>query len=102
MTNNGSAITVRLRKEEEFMNKNLIHFVIVGVIAGFCVSAKAAPSNQDNREIAMAKCTRDDSQKKNGNGKCSEDNNSQGDQSNASSQVKGKRKSAAQKVLYGK
>jgi hypothetical protein len=90
------------------MKKDLIKFALVGLVAGFCLSAAAAPSNKDSKEIAMTKCTKDESKKKNGNGNDDKGNgscsscNSQGDQSNASSQVKGKRKSAAHKVLYGK
>jgi hypothetical protein len=98
------------------MNKDLIKLALIGVAAGFCLSAKEAPSTKNNKEIAMSKCTKDNGQKKNGHGNgscsscgsdegdssCSSNCSNQGDQSDASTQMKGKRRSAAQKVLQGK
>ena len=107
------------------MNKDFVKFALIGLTAGFCLSAQAAPQKND-KEIAMSKCSKDNSQQKNGgngscNGSCSNGNgnsscssngksknsscssscNSSDDQSDAAPQMKGKRKSAAQKVVQG-
>jgi hypothetical protein len=39
------------------MNKNLLKIVMVGVIAGFCISAK------ETQEIAMSRCSKDNGKK---------------------------------------
>ena len=95
------------------MNKDLIKLALIGMTAGFCLSAKEAPSSSADKEIAMTKCSKEKPQTNGGSGSsCSgsddEENDgsscncgpSQGDQS-SSSQMKNKRKSAAQKVVQG-
>lgn len=107
------------------MKKDLLKLTLIGVTAGFCLSAKEAPASTSGKEIAMVKCSKDSGQmRNNGNGNgnggscgsgCSspveeepEDNScksgckDQGDQSDASSAMKNKRRSAAQKVVQGK
>ena len=110
------------------MNKDLIKLALIGMTAGFCLSAKEAPSSSADKEIAMTKCSKEKPQTNGGGSSCSgskgsscsgssgsscsgsddEENDgsscncgpSQGDQS-SSSQMKNKRKSAAQKVVQG-
>jgi|GEM_PF-1869166 hypothetical protein len=105
------------------MKKDLVKLAIVGLLAGFCLSAQGAPS--DAGEIAMSKCTKDDMKKSqnrnngmldddeegdnsdvngcNGPSGCG-DNSGQnnGDQQSSKVQMmQSKRKSAAQKVVEG-
>ena len=100
------------------MNKDLVRLAMIGLAAGFCLSAQASPT-KDKRELAMAKCTKDNSK----NGDSCDDSSSCGGKSNcnscnssssynpgagaksnestAATEVKHKRKSAARKVLEG-
>ena len=100
------------------MNKDLLKMALIGVSAGFCLSAQT-PEFLEGKEIAMTKCTRDadaNVQKAPSNGtnnmtpqdSNSDDNDSagsngseQGDNQSQSSSsgMKAKRKSAAQKVV---
>lgn len=99
------------------MKKDLVRLAMIGLAAGFCMSAEAAPTIRSN--IAMSKCSKDTSDKgnnsddqsscsgKSGCGSCSSSslytpsNQSKADESTAKSEVKSGRKSAAQKVLEG-
>jgi hypothetical protein len=97
------------------MKKNLVKLAMIGLAAGLCVSAKAAPAKK-TQEVAMAKCSKD----KNGKRKCDTScNNRERDCgcSNTTSagrngytldsfepentDIAARRKSAAQKVLEG-
>ena len=99
------------------MNKDLVRLAMIGLAAGFCCSADASPS-KNNREIAMTKCTKDTSRQDGscgGDSSCSSKSNCnsnssstynpnsglQSDESTATTEVKHKRKSAAQKVIEG-
>lgn len=96
------------------MKKNLIKIALIGIAAGFCLSAKAAPAKK-NQEVAMTKCSKENGKKKcdsscaskNGdagcNGKTSAGRNNyyQGKLKPKTGEIAGKRKSAAQKVMEG-
>lgn len=95
------------------MNKNLIKLALIGLAAGMCVSAKAAPK-QKNQEVAFSKCSKEES-----NRKCDQSCGAKPDKGCGSStsagrnnysgekyvpkktDIAGKRKSAAQKVMEG-
>ena len=100
------------------MKKDLVKLAIVGLLAGFCLSAQGAPS--DSNEIAMSKCSKDNTQKSQ-NRNNDQDNdgsdangcggpNGCGDspeqdtgdqQSDKVQMMQSKRKSAAQKTVEG-
>lgn len=100
------------------MNKDLLKIALIGLAAGFCISAKAVPAKK-NQEVAMSKCTKENGKKKKCGSSCSEDNsgcNAKGTGCNTSSrcnnykteefkpnprEIAAKRKSAAQKVMEG-
>lgn len=96
------------------MKKNLIKIALIGIAAGICLSAKAAPAKK-SQEIAMAKCTKENGKKKcesscsckNGdagcNGKTSAGRNNYMKEKfkPKKGEIAGKRKSAAQKVMEG-
>lgn len=84
------------------MKKNRLSLVIAAASMAFCLSA--ASLNSHSEEVAMAKCSKEDSSCKmddedTSDMSCKSCKNS--DQSDASSEVKAVRKSAAQKVLEG-
>jgi len=100
------------------MKKDLVQLAMAGLVAGFCLSAASPP-------LAMGKCSRDGEQPSSGT--CTGDSCSGGesapeadsescssntscstsgascstDESDASSQLKSQRKSAARKVIEG-
>jgi hypothetical protein len=94
--------------EYDFMTKNLIKLAMLGLMAGFCLSAAAAPK-EENKEMAMSKCSKEtapDADKDGGGGcsgpkGCGSMSGSKEDQSDAQSNMSNKRKSAAHKVVYG-
>jgi len=84
------------------MKKNGLSLVVAAAAVTFCLSAASPTSHSE--EVAMAKCTKEDTSCKvdsedTSDVNCKSCKNS--DQSDASSQVKTVRKSAAQKVLEG-
>jgi hypothetical protein len=97
------------------MNKNIMKIVLIGIAAGFCVSAKAVPEKKQKQTVA--KCDKKDkSCGKKCKGKCQSTNNSYNTVSNeedirnnysnekytfGSDEIAAKRKSAAQKVMEG-
>ena len=105
------------------MKKDLVRLATVGLLAGFCLSAQGAPS--EKQEVAMSKCSKDNTQKsQNENDGMSDDNhcsgngddnhcsgnsgcnNSEGDsdsnqQAGKMQTMQSKRKSAAQKAVEG-
>jgi hypothetical protein len=99
------------------MNKDLLKIALIGLAAGFCISAKAVPAKK-NQEVAMSKCTKENGKKNKCKGSCNDDNgyNDKGTGCNTSSKcnnykteefkpnprdIAAKRKSAAQKVMEG-
>lgn len=99
------------------MNKNILKIVLIGIAAGFCVSAKAVPE-KNYKQSAVAKCDKKDKKCKSSkcNGKCQSTTNSYNTVKNeeelrnnysnekytfGSKEIAAKRKSAAQKVMEG-
>jgi hypothetical protein len=95
------------------MIRKKVQFALFALTAVFCMSARSKPV-EDNQEVAMAKCSReqanpsslgserDETRKSCKSCKCKTCgcNGSQGDQSDNES-VQVHRKSAAQKAVYG-
>lgn len=107
------------------MNKNILKIALIGLVAGFCISAKDVSANR-SKETAMSRCSKSNG---NGNGKgkkcrksCSDGRNCKSGGSSyettdryedlrnnysteeytpKANEVAAKRKSAAQKVLEG-
>ncbi len=80
------------------MNIDFVKLALTAVVAGFCISAAAAPSpaKAADQEVAMAKCTKDSSKE------CVDEDTSCAEQPSDSSKVPAPpRKSAAQKVVDG-
>jgi hypothetical protein len=105
------------------MNKDLLKIALIGLAAGFCISAKDVPAKR-NQEVAMSKCTKENGskekcKKKKCGSSCSNENNgcnARGTGCNTSArcnnystedfqpnpkEIAAKRKSAAQKVMEG-
>lgn len=96
------------------MKKDLIKVALIGLAAGFCVSAKAAPAKK-SQEVAMVKCTKENGKKKcdsscgNKDGDCGCNGNTSAGRNGYSlesyqpkkTEIAGKRKSAAQKAMEG-
>lgn len=92
------------------MNQDLYKLALIGLSAGFCLSAQAAPSNKSSgKEIAMAKCSKDSGGQKKSNNSCSGSSSCNGQSSCGSyngeddeaSFLEGKKKGAAKKALEG-
>jgi len=91
------------------MKQYVIWLACIGSAVGFGLSAAVIPS-QPRQIIAMSKCTKscdqqdDDGkqQDKDDDSSCTECSSKNDAAAAAASQVTGKRRSAAQKVLYGK
>lgn len=110
-TNNNSIITFQAReissplaREFVIMNKKYLKLALIGLAAGFCLSAQTAPANQD--EVAMAKCSKDSSGNMQRQRGCGSQDNDDENQSCTSTTCKPKnaknqKKSAAQKVVQG-
>lgn len=104
------------------MNKDLLKIALIGLVAGFCISAKEVPAKK-SQETAMSKCTKENGKKKKCRGSCSDDkgcgsgggssygttnrydgirnNYSTEEYSPKANEIAAKRKSAAQKVMEG-
>lgn len=99
------------------MNKNILKIVLIGVAAGFCISAKATPEKR-SQEKTVAQCDKNNCKKKpkkKCSGSCQTNNSyntterydgvrnnySNDEHTFSSHEVALKRKSAAQKVMEG-
>lgn len=87
------------------MNKKFLKLALIGLAAGFCLSAQASPAGQD--EVAMAKCSKDSDGKMQRQRGCGSYDNDDGNQKSCTSATckpknnKNQKRSAAQKVVQG-